>query len=411
MFRRSLVIAGLAALAVGVVSDSALAQFYRGKTITMIINYPAGGPSDIEGRIIAQHLPAHIPGKPTIVIRNVGGAGGVIGTNQLGEAAPNGETIGFFTLDIIAQLLGNPALRVNYADFVMIAGVENPLVAYARRDIPPGLKVATDIMKTKDFKALSLNVQNSNTINQALSLDLLGLKYQAVPAFRGLKEVETAILQNEGQFANTSLPGWRGSIEGSMGNIVLPLWQIAARAKDGSYPRSPALPDLPTFEEFYASVNNGKKPSGFLYEVLRASSDPLVAMFRTALMPPKSTPRSGDDHARRLRRPVEGPRFHPRLCQHREDHPDPRHRRGGAGHRRRARQRQTRDQGLPARLQQQAGQIAAARACAARSAGRRAGSPRAMPHSVPMPSTRTWRRAAARRAASPFASSWWIRPR
>ena len=39
MFRRSLVIAGLAALAVGVVSDSALAQFYRGKTITMIINY------------------------------------------------------------------------------------------------------------------------------------------------------------------------------------------------------------------------------------------------------------------------------------------------------------------------------------------------------------------------------------
>ena len=290
MFRRSLVIAGLAALAVGVVSDSALAQFYRGKTITMIINYPAGGPSDIEGRIIAQHLPAHIPGKPTIVIKNVGGAGGVIGTNQLGEAAPNGETIGFFTLDIIAQLLSNPALRVNYADFVMIAGVENPLVAYARKDIPPGLKVATDIMKTKDFKALSLNVQNSNTLNQALSLDLLGLKYQAVPAFRGLKEVETAILQNEGQFANTSLPGWRGSIEGSMGNIVLPLWQIAARAKDGSYPRSPALPDLPTFEEFYASVNDGKKPSGFLYEVLRASSDPLVAMFRTALMPPKSTP-------------------------------------------------------------------------------------------------------------------------
>ena len=92
MIRRSLVIAGLAALALGAGSDAALAQFYKGKTITMIINYPAGGPSDIEGRIIAQHLPAHIPGKPTIVIRNVGGAGGVIGTNQLGEAAPNGET-------------------------------------------------------------------------------------------------------------------------------------------------------------------------------------------------------------------------------------------------------------------------------------------------------------------------------
>jgi hypothetical protein len=74
-----------------------------------------------------------------------------------------------------------------------------------------------------------------------------------------------------------------------MGTVVLPLWQLAPRGKDGSYPRSVALPGLPTFEEFYASVNGGKKPSGFLYEVLRASSDSLVAMFRTALMPPKTS--------------------------------------------------------------------------------------------------------------------------
>jgi tripartite-type tricarboxylate transporter receptor subunit TctC len=225
MTRTIVLIAGLIAL--GSFSDVALAQFYRGKTVTMIINYPAGGPTDIEGRIIAQHLPTHIPGKPTIVIKNVGGAGGVIGTNQLADATPNGDTIGFFTLDIIAQLVGNPALKVNYADFVMIAGVENPLVAYIRKDTPPGLKVATDI--------------------------------------------------------------WRGSVEPTMGSIVMPLWQIAARGKDGSYPRSRALPDLPTFEEFFALVNGGKKPSGFSYEVLRASSDPLVAMFRTALMPPKTS--------------------------------------------------------------------------------------------------------------------------
>jgi hypothetical protein len=48
-----------------------------------------------------------------------------------------------------------------------------------------------------------------------------------------------------------------------------------------------AMPDLPTFEEFFESVHH-KKPSGFLYEVLRTSSDPLVAMFRTALLPPRS---------------------------------------------------------------------------------------------------------------------------
>ena len=51
----------------------------------MIINYPAGGPNDIEGRIIAQHLPNHIPGKPTVVVKNVSGAGGIIGTNALSD--------------------------------------------------------------------------------------------------------------------------------------------------------------------------------------------------------------------------------------------------------------------------------------------------------------------------------------
>jgi tripartite-type tricarboxylate transporter receptor subunit TctC len=241
-----LAVAGLLALVQG-----AQAQFYKGKTITMIINYPAGGASDIEGRIAAQHLPAHIPGNPAIVIKNVGGAGGVIGANQLGEAPPNGESIGFFTLDMVAQIVGNPSIRVSYPDFVLIAGVENPLVVYMRRDTPPGIKVATDIMKTNGFKALSLNVQNSNTMNLAFMLDLLGVKFQPVPAYRGLKEVETAIMQNLGQLANTSLPGWTGSIEPTMSDIVIPLWQLAARGQDGGTPRSQPLPNLPTFEEFY----------------------------------------------------------------------------------------------------------------------------------------------------------------
>ena len=227
MTRRMLLLAALAAL---ICSENAAAQFYKGKTVTMIINYPAGGPTDIEGRIIARHLASHIPGKPTIIVKNVGGAGGLIGSNFLGEIArPDGDTFGFFTWNPLAQLLGDPGLRVNYSDFMLIAGVENPVVVYMRKDTPPGIQVAADIMKARDFKALSLDVHNTNTIHQALSLDLLGLKFKPVAGYRGLKEVETAILQKEGQLANSSLPGWRASIEPNMAKqgIVLPLWQIA----------------------------------------------------------------------------------------------------------------------------------------------------------------------------------------
>jgi hypothetical protein len=265
------------------------AQFYKGKTITMIVNYPAGGPTDLEGRIVAQHLPSHIPGNPTIVVKNVGGAGGLIGSNQLGEAPPNGETIGFFTLDIPGQIVGASALRTRYSDFVLVAGVESPLVVYMRKDVPPGLNVAADLMKTSDFKALSLNVQNSNTLNMTFSLDLLGLKYHAVPAYRGLKEVETAILQNIGQVANSSLSGWSGSVEPTMGHVVIPLWQLSPR-KNGAYPRSKALPNMQTFEEFYAQVLPGKPLAGNkTYEALRTVSDPQLAMFRVVLLPPQAS--------------------------------------------------------------------------------------------------------------------------
>ena len=65
-------VAALIALA-ALVPASAQAQFYKGRTITMIVNYPPGGPTDIEGRIVAQYLPAHIPGHPTIVVKNIGG--------------------------------------------------------------------------------------------------------------------------------------------------------------------------------------------------------------------------------------------------------------------------------------------------------------------------------------------------
>jgi tripartite-type tricarboxylate transporter receptor subunit TctC len=292
MDRRVLLAAGLIALVA--VPDSAVAQMYKGKTVTMIINYPAGGPTDIEGRIIAHHLPAHIPGKPNVIVKNMGGAGGLIGSNFLGEIAkPDGETFGFFTWNPIAELLGDPGMRVKFSAFELLGGVQNPVVVYIRKDTPPGIKTAADLMKAKDLKALSLDLHNTNTIHQAIALDLLGVKFKAVSGYKGLKDVETAILQNEGQLANSSLPGWRASIEPTMAKqgIVIPLWQIAPPVK-GAYPRSPAVPEIQTFEEYFASVKPGQKPSGVPYEAMRAAVDAQTAMFRTFFMPPKANKES-----------------------------------------------------------------------------------------------------------------------
>lgn len=66
---------------------SAEKPFYEGKTLTVLINYAAGGPTDVEGRVLARHLGKHIAGQPIVVVQNMGGAGGIIGTNYLGQVA------------------------------------------------------------------------------------------------------------------------------------------------------------------------------------------------------------------------------------------------------------------------------------------------------------------------------------
>jgi len=94
LFRRGLL--GLFALGL---CDPALAQspadFYKGQTVTIILSSAPGGGYDAVARTLAQHLPKHIPGNPTVVVKNMAGAGGIVAANFLYNVAPkDGLTIG-----------------------------------------------------------------------------------------------------------------------------------------------------------------------------------------------------------------------------------------------------------------------------------------------------------------------------
>src|SRR5262249_16180701 len=72
--------------------------YYKGKRITVLINFAAGGPTDIEGRLFAKHLAKHIEGQPNLIVQNMDGAGGVVGASYLGEVAPkDGTTMGYLS--------------------------------------------------------------------------------------------------------------------------------------------------------------------------------------------------------------------------------------------------------------------------------------------------------------------------
>src|ERR1700744_330433 len=70
-----------------------VASFYRGKQIRFVVGSAPGGTYDLLARIMAQHLPAHIPGHPSIIVQNQPTAGGAVMVNQLYALGPNDGTV------------------------------------------------------------------------------------------------------------------------------------------------------------------------------------------------------------------------------------------------------------------------------------------------------------------------------
>ena len=109
------------------------APFYQGKTLNFVINFAAGGPTDIESRIFARHLAKHIPGQPAVAVQNMGGGGGLTAVNYLGEVAkPDGFTAAYFTGALFQYQIKDPALRVDIGKFGSITGYEVTSPTFAR---------------------------------------------------------------------------------------------------------------------------------------------------------------------------------------------------------------------------------------------------------------------------------------
>src|ERR1700752_765784 len=88
-------------------------DFYRGKTMSLIIPIGTGGAYDAYGRLAARYLPKQLPGNPTMVPRNMPGAGGTIASNYLYNVAPqDGTTLAIITSSFaMERLFDNPQIR------------------------------------------------------------------------------------------------------------------------------------------------------------------------------------------------------------------------------------------------------------------------------------------------------------
>lgn len=264
--------------------------YYQGKNITFFINFSAGGPTDIEGRIVARHLARHIPGNPVIVVQNMSGGGGVTGINYLGEVAKHdGLTLGYFTGPYNHQMMKSSTLRIDLMKVPFIASVQGVTVCYIRSDVPPGIKKPTDIAKAERFRAGGLSFDSNKDLRFRLAFDILGAKYDYVTGYNSSNDARLALQRNEIQYHDENIPGYRGAVEPQLvkTGIVTPLYYHDVIKPDGSMAKSPDFPELNSFTEVYTQIF-GKPPSGLKYEALKAANMASQNLNRVALLPPAS---------------------------------------------------------------------------------------------------------------------------
>ena len=267
------------------------APFYRGKTLTVLINFAAGGPTDIEGRLVARFLGKHLPGQPTIVVQNMPGAGGVTGTNYLGEVAkPDGLTLGYFTSQFFNLLTADPNLRVDLAKFAYIASIEGVAVAYIRKDVAPGIQEAKDIVRAKGLRAGGLSLNSAKDVRFRLQLDLLGIPHQYVTGYNSNSDARLAVERNEIQFFTEGTPGYRSQVQPRMvkEGVVIPVYADELVTADGEFKPSAEVPDIPSFSQLHQQIF-GKPGSGPLWETLK-TINLTHAMQRIAKVAPTTPP-------------------------------------------------------------------------------------------------------------------------
>lgn len=279
------------ALAIASGVSGASAQFYQGKRLTILVNYAAGGPTDIEARVFARHIAKHLDGTPTVIVQNMDGAAGLTGRNYLGEVAPkDGTMAGYFTGTAFQYANDTRQHRVNYLTYNFIAYQPGTSVYFMRTDVKPGIKQATDIMKAQNLVSGGLGADNAKDILLRLTLDMLGVKYNYVTGYKGSQGARLALQTGEINFYSESPPSYRSVIEPSLvasGEVIPVFYDPNFDGEKFVDTNQMHGVDVMTFPELYYKIK-GKMPEGQLWEIYKKIIALNGAMQRMIVLPPNS---------------------------------------------------------------------------------------------------------------------------
>lgn len=201
-----LCVLGTACALLGAGSQTAAAQpfatpavesFYRGKTVTIVIGYPPAGANDVYARMVARHIGRHIPGSPSVVPRNMPGAGSLIAANHIFNVAPkDGSVLGLLVPTLpLEESLGASAVKFKAAGFHWIgrmAPAPNITFINATSQVK---SIADAFEKTAVLGATGRGA--TNAIYPAVLNNVLGTKFRIVTGYEGSAAAMLAMERGE----------------------------------------------------------------------------------------------------------------------------------------------------------------------------------------------------------------------
>lgn len=239
--------------------DVSAQEFFKGKTIRIIVGFAAGGGFDIYSRTIARHMAKHIPGSPTIIVENMTGAGSMIAANYMyNRAAPDGLTIGNFNgALVLQQVLGSKGIQFDARKFEWIGvPVVTYLVCVLSRE--SGIKDVKVWVSAKQPVKLGGVGPGSDTSSVPRVLSAaLGLPIRLVEGYKGVSEIKLATDSKEVDggcgWAWTTAKGLASrQLESGELNVVLQLVK-----KHPELPNVPNAIDLATTDEARQLIKYG----------------------------------------------------------------------------------------------------------------------------------------------------------
>lgn len=172
-----------------------VAEFYKGRTITMVIGYAPGGGYDLYGRVLAQHMSRHIPGNPRIIPQNMPGAGSLKAANYVFSVGrKDGTTIGTFARAMgIAQLVGHATFDTR--QFTWIGSITKDTSLCVSWKTAP-VKTWSDVL-TRQFTVGGEGADADPDIFAKLYKNVFGAKMRLASGFPGTSGIGLAMQRGE----------------------------------------------------------------------------------------------------------------------------------------------------------------------------------------------------------------------